>query len=205
MTSNVVQYAHGSDFELNLLKDGTIRINLSPNNKYGILDFPDFLPRKVIQIAATGNHALVLLDDETVYGWGADHYGQCPNYNFQKDGRKVIQIEAGNYFSLALLDDGTVRYWGANIKNNYYTKKRILLLKTVKEIWVEKNRMKLLLADGRILDSLNDKDAKILNSVIDPDGRIAKEDGKEIYKIEQQILQLHDKIFKLNERISYLK
>ena len=29
--------------------------------------------------------------------------------------------------------------------------------------------------------------------------------SKEIYRIEQQILQLHDKIFKLNERISYLK
>ena len=28
---------------------------------------------------------------------------------------------------------------------------------------------------------------------------------KEIYRIEQQILQLHDKIFKLNEKISYLK
>jgi alpha-tubulin suppressor-like RCC1 family protein len=98
MTSNVVQYAHGSDFELNLLKDGTIRINLSPNNKYGILDIPDFLPRRVIQIAATGMHALVLLEDETVYGWGADHYGQCPNYNFQKD------VEYKYYNNIGLKD-----------------------------------------------------------------------------------------------------
>lgn len=79
------------------------------------------------------------------------------------------------------------------------------MLKTVREIWVNKNRMKLLLEDGTLLDSLNDKDAKILNSVIDPDGKIGDKDKKEILRIEEQILQLHDKIFKLNERISYLK
>src|SRR5437773_638779 len=63
----------------------------------------------VVQISAGARHALALLRDGTVVGWGSDDLGQAvppPGLS------NVIAIVAGNSYSMALRDDGTVLEWG---------------------------------------------------------------------------------------------
>ena len=66
----------------------------------------------VIAIAAgSGGHALALLRDHTILGWGLNAYGEttCP-----LDLSNVVAVAAGGFHSLVLLSDGTVRAWGRN-------------------------------------------------------------------------------------------
>jgi Regulator of chromosome condensation (RCC1) repeat/IPT/TIG domain len=78
----------------------------------------------VVAVAGGEGHSLALLEDGTVWAWGADEKGQLG------DGRtgersdvpvkvtglseRVTAIAAGNQFSLALLESGKVVSWGAN-------------------------------------------------------------------------------------------
>ena len=80
---------------------------------------------EVVAIATGGGHALALRRDGTVWGWGANHFGELG----RGEGRPgslgleaapvqgltgVAAIAAGDGFSLAAKADGTVWAWGAN-------------------------------------------------------------------------------------------
>ncbi len=80
------------------------------------------LSSTAIDIAAGGYHSLALLEDGTVWAWGANGNGQLGDGTTTASSLPVqvlgitnaIDIAAGEYHSLALLDDGTVWAWGAN-------------------------------------------------------------------------------------------
>jgi alpha-tubulin suppressor-like RCC1 family protein len=78
-------------------------------------------------IAAGAGHALALLDDGSVWGWGANWAGQVGDGSGAASAEpvrviappapgtpRVTAISAGDYASFALLDDGTFRAWGYN-------------------------------------------------------------------------------------------
>ncbi len=81
------------------------------------------LPGGVEAIAAGAEHALALKDDDTVWAWGYNFFGQLGNGTTADDSSKPVQVSeldgieaiaAGGSFSLALKDDGTVWAWGSN-------------------------------------------------------------------------------------------
>ncbi|WP_438011640.1 hypothetical protein WME89_25195 [Sorangium sp. So ce321] len=69
-----------------------------------------------------GHYSLALLEDGTVWAWGANNWGQLGDgTNVYKlapvkvpDLGRVKAIAAGGWHNLALLEDGTVWSWGAN-------------------------------------------------------------------------------------------
>ncbi|WP_174591115.1 RCC1 domain-containing protein [Methanocella conradii] len=76
-------------------------------------------------ISAGSLHAVVLLGNGTVWGWGLDMLGQCgDNRTANSPTVQLIPVEAevsgvksissGGFFTIALMDDGTVWAWGAN-------------------------------------------------------------------------------------------
>ncbi|MGO9489527.1 MAG: IPT/TIG domain-containing protein [Solirubrobacteraceae bacterium] len=75
-------------------------------------------------IAASGNHALALLENGTVESWGSNKYGQVGDGTTTEKNEPVavpgiteaVAIAAGTQSSLAVLSDGEVRTWG---RNNY--------------------------------------------------------------------------------------
>lgn len=71
-------------------------------------------PRRVRQIdAGKGSHALAVLDDGTVVGWGNNAVGQC-TIPMPPAGTWYTEIAAGGSHSLALRSDGHVSAWGDN-------------------------------------------------------------------------------------------
>ncbi len=75
-----------------------------------------------VGVAAGNAHVLVLTDQGTVWGWGADPYGQLgqgltTSYRLvavQIPVSNVIAVAAGDYSSYALTSDGHVWAWGQN-------------------------------------------------------------------------------------------
>ncbi|MDD3519568.1 MAG: choice-of-anchor D domain-containing protein, partial [Chromatiales bacterium] len=89
-------------------------------------------------VAAKGNHALALREDDTIWGWGDNFYGQvgdgtgtmrltpvqvCPDSDLTDDCNAfrgaaqdsgIQQIAAGYVHSMALTGDGRVWAWGNN-------------------------------------------------------------------------------------------
>jgi len=80
----------------------------------------------VVAVAAGWGHSLALKTDGTVFGWGANSYGQATgtpitNSSYRAEGPVILQgraisnvvaIAAGAHHSLALAQDGTVTEWG---------------------------------------------------------------------------------------------
>jgi alpha-tubulin suppressor-like RCC1 family protein/Leucine-rich repeat (LRR) protein len=76
----------------------------------------------VYSMSAGANHSLVLMDDGTVWSWGANYSGQLGDGTeddsaipVQVQGLTgIVAIDAGGNESLALKNDGTVWAWGRN-------------------------------------------------------------------------------------------
>ena len=72
-------------------------------------------------------HTLVLSDQNELYAFGYNAYGQLGNGTTEDSDKlvkvldSVVQIAAGENHSLALLDDGTVWAWGLNSKGQLGT------------------------------------------------------------------------------------
>ncbi len=145
-----VQIAAGGYFTVALLDNGTIKC--WGDNFYGQLGYGDTnnrgdnagemgdnllqvdlgTGRTAMQIAAGGNHTVVLLDNGTVKCWGRNSSGQLGygDTNHRGDGagemgdnlpvvdlgtgRTAMQIAAGIAHTVVLLDNGTVKCWGEN-------------------------------------------------------------------------------------------
>ncbi len=91
----------------------------------GMDDDCDGADLQVVQSAGGYHHSLVLLDDGSVWGWGANYYGQVGDGTTTtqdtptriEDLSGVVYIAAGYAHSLAVLDDGSVWAWGWNTKS----------------------------------------------------------------------------------------
>jgi alpha-tubulin suppressor-like RCC1 family protein/phosphodiesterase/alkaline phosphatase D-like protein len=85
--------------------------------------------KRVIRIAAGGNHSLALCHDGTLLGWGEARFGQlgtgdteirstpvpvAVNQRGVLAGKTIIDISAGLRTSYAVCSDGTVASWGSN-------------------------------------------------------------------------------------------
>lgn len=92
----------------------------APSDTVGTVTLP--AGRTARKISAGGYHALVLLDNGDVYGWGLNDNAQLGLGDVLSRTaptkitlpRPAISVAAGRTFSLALLDDGRVFAWGAN-------------------------------------------------------------------------------------------
>lgn len=131
--------AAGSDFSLARRADGTLwswgsdligTLGDGPTDQSRDVPGPTaaFHGRSVVAISASVVHALALLDDGTVWGWGYDGFGQLgDNANFtqslpvrmtgltQLTAAKVA-IAAGTVHSLVLRSDGVVEATGRNAR-----------------------------------------------------------------------------------------
>ncbi len=79
----------------------------------------------IVEVAAGGEHSLVLRSDGTVFSFGSDAHGQLGDGDETTVGirhepimvegvKHVLRIAAGNRYSVALTADGTVWTWGFN-------------------------------------------------------------------------------------------
>lgn len=79
--------------------------------------------RTVVQITVGALHALALLDNGDVYGWGSNAAGQLGATDVTSRStptkitlpRPAVAVAAGGDFSVVALDDGTVYAWGNNV------------------------------------------------------------------------------------------
>jgi alpha-tubulin suppressor-like RCC1 family protein len=71
----------------------------------------------VIAISVGENHALALIDDGTVIGWGNNRYNQI-SVPYNKD-LSIAAISAGLNYSLAITNTGRVLGWGDNTFKRY--------------------------------------------------------------------------------------
>ncbi|MBI5912998.1 hypothetical protein HY839_00990 [Candidatus Azambacteria bacterium] len=129
--NNIVAISAGLAHSLALKSDGTVWAWGRGNSGQlgnGTLIFYDGLAKQVpglnniAAIAAGGNYSLALKSDGTVWGWGANYYGQLgdgtttqqltPIQVYGLTG--IVALAAGDYHSLALKSDGTVWGWGYN-------------------------------------------------------------------------------------------
>jgi alpha-tubulin suppressor-like RCC1 family protein len=130
---NVRAIAARDSYSLALLTDGTVRAwgnNGSGALGNGTVGTNNPMPAPVLglqhvrAISAGSGHALALLKNGTVMGWGANNQGQLgqgtttvapsPTPAPVVDLAGVAAVAAGFDHSLALLKDGTVRSWGNN-------------------------------------------------------------------------------------------
>ncbi len=145
-----IQIAAGGYYTVVLLDNGTVKCwGLNSNGQLGYGDMEHRgdesgemgnnllavelgIGRTAIQIAAGGNHTVVLLDNGTVKCWGRNVEGQLGygDINNRGDesgemgnnllavelgkGRTTTQIAAGDLYTVVLLDNGTVKCWGGN-------------------------------------------------------------------------------------------
>ena len=134
----VKQMALGNDHTLILTSNN--KLYVSGNNQYGQLGLGDNEKRSTLtevssdyynnktikQIAAGGNHSLILTEDGEVYAFGRNDKGQLglgdrndrnvptklnsSNY----DNKKIIQVSIGTAHSLILTEDGKIYSFGDN-------------------------------------------------------------------------------------------
>jgi alpha-tubulin suppressor-like RCC1 family protein len=143
----VVSVAAGPNYSLALCSDGTVAAwgynyyGQLGRGSYPILEqvpaavdtsieYSALAGKKVVAIAAGGEHALALCSDGTVVAWGKGYEGQLgAGHLIQSSvpvatkvtagasalaGKTVIAVAAGAEHSLALCSDGTVSAWGYN-------------------------------------------------------------------------------------------
>ncbi|MGC9314310.1 MAG: T9SS type A sorting domain-containing protein [bacterium] len=93
-----------------------------------IAAFPGIVNGEIKAVSAGAAHSLVLMEDGSVYSWGANSDGQLgtgDTFESHVPVRvrditgsgylgEIVDISAGNGFSLALAEDSTVYAWGAN-------------------------------------------------------------------------------------------
>lgn len=99
------------------------------DEKRGIVQPPD--GRKFIQVSVGYDHALALLDDGTVFGWGSDEnakisgaYVATATLQRNFDGElHFVAVSAGRDHSLGLLNSGHVVGWGQNNFGQFDAKK----------------------------------------------------------------------------------
>ncbi|MDP2233554.1 MAG: cell wall-binding repeat-containing protein, partial [Actinomycetota bacterium] len=76
--------------------------------------------RQPVDVIAGYNHALMLKGDGTLWGWGANQYGQAGGTGTRLSpapvdaGREWADVSAGLNFTLGLKADGTLWSWGYN-------------------------------------------------------------------------------------------
>jgi len=121
--------AAGQNHSLVLKADGTVWS--WGNNEYKQLGYAtsdnvDAVPKPVenltdiVAIAAGSNYSLALKADGTVWGWGANGYGQLGNYTLAKPAKptpitdlsEIVAIAAGHSRAVALAANGNVWHWG---------------------------------------------------------------------------------------------
>ncbi|MGG1657973.1 S-layer homology domain-containing protein [Brevibacillus sp. NRS-1366] len=86
--------------------------NMNPNRELN----------SVVSISAGQGHALALLSDGTVWGWGDNRYGQLGtgDFNNRPLATKLdlngifVAVGTGKFHSLAIKNDGTIWSWGQN-------------------------------------------------------------------------------------------
>lgn len=139
---SIMAMAGGEHHSIVLTKSGAV-FTYGEDNSYGQLGTGDTTPHttptnitgsfvgKVVQIAALGDHSLVLTEDGRVYSWGDNEYGQVGNGTIGRSndalspvditgnfnlpaGQKIIEIYAAWDSSFALTDNGRVFAWGDN-------------------------------------------------------------------------------------------
>lgn len=119
--SDAITVSAGLDHSLVLLSSGTLLRVPAP----GAPGAPAVVPTPVngaLQIAAGGDHDLLLTFDRTVLAWGANASGQLGDGTRQPRAAPALvpglsdiaAVVAGNGLSLALTSDGRVFGWGAN-------------------------------------------------------------------------------------------
>ena len=132
--------------------------------------------KRVIAVAAGGQHSLALCSDGTLAAWGDGSFGQIGdggvldrtapvlvNSAGALSGKRVIAISAGANHSAALCSDGTVVCWGGNTNGELgngsntqtnvpvaVTTSGVLLGHTVVAIACGQNHTLALLADGAV-------------------------------------------------------
>lgn len=115
-----------------LMEDG--RLMASGSNNHGLFadggaSMGSLIPKEITSISKVKNitaspyHALALLEDGTVWGWGNNSKGELGlGYKgatittpMKIDGLSGIKkLEAEDGFSVALMNDGSVKTWGSN-------------------------------------------------------------------------------------------
>jgi len=125
--------AGGLSFSFALLKDGSVWAwgtnlngqlgdNTVVDDRTAPVQVVDLGGSRVKAIAA-GNHGLALREDDTVWAWGGNSFGQLGNGDKRFTRRPVKIIEAGSEieaieaaanYSLALKSDGKLLAWGSN-------------------------------------------------------------------------------------------
>lgn len=132
--------------------------------------------KKVIAVAAGGQHSLVLCSDGTLAAWGDGSFGQIGDGGVLDrhspvlvstagalSGKRVIAISAGANHSAAICSDGSVVCWGANTNGELgngsntqsnvpvaVTMSGVLLGRTVVAVACGQNHTLALLADGAV-------------------------------------------------------
>ncbi len=90
--------------------------------------FPGIVIGEITAVSAGASHSLVLMEDGSVYSWGANSDGQLGTGGTLESHvpvrvrdltgsgylEGIVDIAAGNGFSLALAEDSTVYAWGTN-------------------------------------------------------------------------------------------
>ncbi|WP_191837717.1 RCC1 domain-containing protein [Catellatospora chokoriensis] len=136
LTGRVVAVAAGSQFSLALLADGTLRAwgdnrsgqlgtgAVSPDPQTTPVAVTGLTGVRVKHVDAGDSHALAVLGNGTVRGWGDNSRGQVGNGEAGTTpvptptpvvgltGAKLVN--AGGFASLAILANGRVKGWGAN-------------------------------------------------------------------------------------------
>jgi len=151
--------------------DGDTISRSAPVKVADTLDQTGYLTN-VVAIAAGDWHSLAVKNDGTVWGWGANAYGQLGDGTNAsrltvvqtQNLSEIVQVAAGQYHSMALTQQGTLWAWGGNGSGqlgdgtrgvNRYTPVQVLnstdgFLTSVSEISVGDNHSLVLKTDGTV-------------------------------------------------------
>lgn len=131
LLQNVTMIAAGSRTAYALKSDGTLwswgdsatgQLGANTYTKSSVpvrVQMPPSATSPIVALASFGQHALALLQDGTVYGWGQNDYGQTGAGGISNRVvpakvwiDSVVKIAAGLQHSMAIKSDGTLWGWG---------------------------------------------------------------------------------------------